>query len=401
MTLTEGNKVNKEKKNDVIADIGRERRNQRERIGNPYNFSYTQHRKSGAFSMGMNYKGDKANGRKITNTEENQMESDNSLDEMKYGATHEFRGMTEFMDKCAERILKKHHIQVHSVERLPDEKSSIYHVSGSSESLQKASSDFWEEGAPKSYPKPTVAKPFKYYGMEKKYVQEAAEVDVEETTVDSGDMLSAILGENEKTDDIFNSLIGSRVDDVLDHMKREIAADMFAEPESEEVEVTAEDFITALGEAGVELTEEQLTELKKSTMYSAYRERLGRGRLHRSLAASTARHLYHPNENEQVRRDRTEAAKHFKKADKTLWRIAAKHTTSEDADYLATLGIELTEDQKDIVEVSLWKPERSGFTKKGMVPKGGLKKKFGEYDRQSVDKITSVKVLDQMMKGGK
>ena len=346
-----------------------------------------------------------------------------TLDEMKYGATHEFRGLTEFMDKCAEGIFKKNHIQVHSVETLPDEKSTIYHVSGAAESLTKASEAFWNEALSKSDSRPVAVKPSKFSGMDKKYMQEETdlETDAEETAVDSRDMFSAILDEDEQTNDIFDSLMGSRVDAVLDAMKQDMAAGMFAEPESEEEEVAvaAEDFIAALEEVGVELTEEQIDELSRDTLGS-YVKRAASDAANRAYGTGMYRERGAPTPSNSMVDDSTskkEAKRHkgiataVQKMNKPC--IMCNDTT----DYLATLGIELSEEQIALIEASLWKPqesvsegsfwkpERSGFSKKGFEkPKSASAMKmsrFKEYDKESHEKLKSVKMADQMDKGGK
>jgi len=340
--------------------------------------------------------------RKMTSEENDMSKKDEgsvAINEMKYGATHEFRGTTEFMSKCADKVLKKHGIQVHSIETLPDEKETIYHVSGSVDAISKASSALWDEVSGSS--KPIAYKPTKFQGSHKKYVVEETELNEEEmeteqdmTTeeileVGPAAIMSAISTDSEDADEIFQSVMGAKIDYMLDGLKNELAAGMFETPE----EVTTENLIAVLGDIGVELTEEQLEEAKLS----------GEGR-----KISTSDANAHKAQEAEHRGDFAGAKVFWKRsglnrigtkngsAANLKLQIRGKSVRKEDvADILSSFGVNLTEEQLEIAEASLWKPQAAGFTKKGVPPKKGMKKS-GEYDKAAHEKSSSASMVDQM-----
>ncbi len=203
-------------------------------------------------------------------------------------------------------------------------------------------------------------------------------------------LLGAVLSDDPNMDELFNTVMGAKIDTMLDMLKNELAAGMFAQ--EEEVEVTTEDFVAALEEAGVELTEEQIDELHKKTLGS-YIVRASTDAANRAFGTGMHRERGSPTPSKEMLNGVTS-----KKEDKRHKGIssAVKKLTADTTDYLATLGIELTEEQTEMLEASLWKPVEAGFTKKGIAPKGGLRRKDGVYDKATHEKLSSPKMSDQL-----
>lgn len=140
------------------------------------------------------------------------------------------------------------------------------------------------------------------------------------------------------------------------------------------------DLADYLAEEGIFLNEEQLDELKITTMMRAYSDRMDKSRHHGSLAASRARNLLHPNEDSKVRINRVLERKNAKKADKTLWHMANKgRKVQEEAEVLDEISDELKTRYAEKVQ--------SDFKEKGVRAKG--RKQFDKVMKRlkTADKI--------------
>jgi len=123
------------------------------------------------------------------------------------------------------------------------------------------------------------------------------------------------------------------------------------------------DLADVLAEEGIFLNEEQLDELKNTTMMRAYSDRMDKARHHRSMASSRARHLLRPNEDPKVRTDRVLERKHTKRADKTLWHMANKGRKVQEE-------VESIEEISDELKTRYAEKVQSNFKEKGVRAKG-------------------------------
>jgi hypothetical protein len=261
--IEEGNKENKAKKNATILKYGKDvlqglnaRFPGRELLGRIAH-DKNAHRRVGRQHFSQN-------------NEETDM---TQVNEYKYGSTHEFRGNEAFMDQHAEKILKKHGVQIHSVELLPDEKEVIFHVSGSVDGINKASSALYDAANGKEHSKPIAYKPPKFQGSMRKMMQEETTEETEMEDTEEQEMtqedilaegpqaiLAGIATEDPEVEHVFNAVMGAKIDSILDGLRNELAAGMFEAPEEETVEEVASEETEEEGEV---IEEEQIDEISK------------------------------------------------------------------------------------------------------------------------------------------